>query len=106
MYFLIFYINVLLVWFKRYCFLQALDVVIDAVMCKLCTANLETAYDFKVKCLQTEEQLRTLLQSSGRSQIDFNELLQRQRLVVPKTVIVIQRPAVKQYRPALRKRRR
>lgn len=44
---------------------MVLDMIQDPVICTSCSVELQSAYEFKTKCLQTEEKIRRLIQSVG-----------------------------------------
>lgn len=44
---------------------MVLDMIQDPVICTTCSRDLQAAYEFKNKCLQTEEKIRRLIQCVG-----------------------------------------
>lgn len=44
---------------------MVLDMIQDPVICTRCSLELQAAYEFKNKCLQTEEKIRRLIRSVG-----------------------------------------
>lgn len=44
---------------------MVLDMIQDPAICTACSVELQAAYEFKTKCLQTEEKIRRLIQSVG-----------------------------------------
>lgn len=77
---------------------MVLDMIQDPVICTACSHELQAAYEFKNKCLQTEEKIRRLIQCVGGVvySLDLSKIANNAHATPPK-----QPQTVSQYPPAV-----